>query len=101
MYAGPPQPRTTGPRVAALALLAFIGLAALQPAPLPAKDKTIKRAGPDWWSLQPVKRHAVPNTRFDDLAKNPIDRFLFARLEEKGLRPSPPAGRLALLRRAT
>jgi hypothetical protein len=37
----------------------------------------------------------------DSLASNPIDRFLFARLEAKGLRPSPPAGRLAILRRVS
>jgi cytochrome c553 len=60
-----------------------------------------KRAGPDWWAFRPVRRPAVPRSRFDALAANPVDRFLFARLEAKGLRPSPPASRLALLRRVT
>lgn len=33
--------------------------------------------------------------------RNPIDRFVLARLERAGLRPSPPADRFALLRRAS
>lgn len=53
------------------------------------------------WSFQPVRRFAVPHSRFDSLSANPIDRFLFATLEKRGLKPSPPAGRLALLRRVT
>jgi hypothetical protein len=61
----------------------------------------VQRAGPDWWAYQPVRRPPLPATRVDALARNPIDRFLFARLEAKGLSPSPPADRLALLRRVT
>ncbi len=34
-------------------------------------------------------------------APNPIDAFVFAKLEAKGLKPSPPADRRTLLRRAT
>jgi hypothetical protein len=60
-----------------------------------------KRGGPDWWAFQPVRPPAVPSTRFASRAVTPIDHFLFARLEKKGLHPSPPASRLALLRRAT
>ncbi|MCW3094871.1 MAG: hypothetical protein JWL77_489 [Chthonomonadaceae bacterium] len=53
------------------------------------------------WSFQPVQHLAVPHSRFDALSNNPIDRFLFATLEKRGLKPSPPAGRLALLRRVS
>ncbi len=53
------------------------------------------------WSFQPVQHPAVPHSRFDSLSSNPIDRFLFATLEKRGLKPSPPAGRLELLRRVT
>jgi cytochrome c553 len=59
----------------------------------------MKRAGRDWWALQPVRRPPLPHSRFDGMAATPIDHFLFARLEQKGLRPAPPASRLALLRR--
>lgn len=53
------------------------------------------------WSLQPLKRPPVPRTKFDALAKTPVDRFIFAKLEEKGLKPSRPATRQEWLRRVT
>jgi hypothetical protein len=61
-----------------------------------------QRAGPDWWSLQPVRRVPVPRVR-DPAARirNPIDAFVLARLEKEGLRPAPEADRATLIRRAT
>lgn len=53
------------------------------------------------WSFQPVKRPAIPHSPFDSLSANPIDRFLFAKLAARGLKPSAPAGRLELIRRVT
>ena len=61
----------------------------------------VHRVGQDWWSLQPVKRPAVPQTKHGPLAKNPIDHFVFAELQKQGLQPSPPAGRVTLLRRVS
>jgi mono/diheme cytochrome c family protein len=53
------------------------------------------------WSFLPVHTLSPPHSRFDSLSTNPIDRFLFAALEKRGLKPSAPAARLALLRRVT
>lgn len=53
------------------------------------------------WSFSPIAHPQPPSSKFDQLSANPIDRFLFARMAEKGLQPSAPATRLALLRRAT
>ncbi len=53
------------------------------------------------WSLQPVTHPTPPKTPFDSLAANPIDRFLFAKLAAKGLKPSPPADRRTLLKRVS
>jgi hypothetical protein len=53
------------------------------------------------WSLQPVTRPAIPVVKKTDWVKNPIDAFILARLEEKGLSPNPPASRQELLRRVT
>src|SRR3981081_2176507 len=69
----------------------------------PYRFSTEKRAGYDWWSLQPIKRPEVPKTgRIDSTsgwAINPIDAFVLARLGEKKLSPSPIADRRTLIRR--
>ncbi len=53
------------------------------------------------WSFLPVKPTTMPSSRFDALSKNPVDRFLFAKLQERGLSPSALTSKLALLRRVT
>lgn len=50
------------------------------------------------WAYVPPERPEVPAAG-EDWARNPIDRFLAARLEEEGLSPSPEADRATLLRR--
>jgi mono/diheme cytochrome c family protein len=50
------------------------------------------------WSFRPVKRPAVPAVR-DAWVRNPIDAFVLARLQKEGLKPSPEADRVTLLRR--
>ncbi len=57
------------------------------------------RAGPDWWALQPIRRPNVPAVR--GATRTPIDAFLRASLEKRGLGFSPEADRLTLLRRVT
>ena len=54
-----------------------------------------------YWALQKVVKPAVPAVKDGDWARNPIDAFIMAKLEEKNLRPNPPAGKITLLRRAT
>ncbi len=51
------------------------------------------------WAFQPLKDSAPPPVRAAAWARGPIDRFLLAKLEEKGLRPAVPADRRTLLRR--
>ena len=53
------------------------------------------------WSLQPVKRPGVPAVKNGGWVKNPIDAFILARLEAKGLTPNPSASKHELLRRVT
>jgi len=52
-----------------------------------------------FWSLQPVHKSALPAVKDAAWCSSPIDRFVLAKLEEKGLRPAPPADRRALIRR--
>ena len=51
------------------------------------------------WSFQPVKRLPVPAVA--DAVRNPIDNFVRARLAKEGLKPSPEADKITLLRRVT
>jgi hypothetical protein len=64
-----------------------------------------KRPGTaDWWSLKPLVSPPVPSVHDEKQqgwARNPIDRFVLAAMLEKGLSPSPPADKRALLRRVT
>ncbi len=53
------------------------------------------------WAWQPVKRPAVPVVKDRAWVKTPIDAFVLAELEKRGLRPSPPADRRTLIRRAS
>jgi mono/diheme cytochrome c family protein len=51
------------------------------------------------WSFQPVRLPEPPAVRDTGWCRNPIDRFILARLEREGLRPSPEADRATLVRR--
>ena len=51
------------------------------------------------WAFASPKRPAVPNVKEASWSRNPIDRFILARLEQRGLRPAPEADRATLLRR--
>ncbi|MEZ0267744.1 MAG: PSD1 and planctomycete cytochrome C domain-containing protein [Phycisphaerae bacterium] len=59
-----------------------------------------KRAG-EHWCWQPVKAYAPPAVKDSAWAKDPLDRFVLAKLEEKGLRPAAEAERRAWIRRVT
>lgn len=56
-----------------------------------------------WWSLRPLQK-TPPPTAAGELAtwpRNPIDAFVLARLQEKGLAPSAETDRRTWLRRVT
>ncbi len=52
-----------------------------------------------FWSLQPVRRPPVPRIKQPSLVRSPVDAFLLATLEERGLAFSPPADPATLVRR--
>ncbi|VTS02499.1 signal peptide protein : Uncharacterized protein OS=Isosphaera pallida (strain ATCC 43644 / DSM 9630 / IS1B) GN=Isop_2381 PE=4 SV=1: PSCyt1: PSCyt2: PSD1 [Gemmata massiliana] len=64
------------------------------------KKSVITEESKKYWAYQPVKRPAVPNVKDGSWAKTPIDAFVLAKLEAKGLKPVKPAERAALIRRA-
>jgi hypothetical protein len=69
-------------------------------APL-AKDGIDWRTARTFWSFQPPGLAALPKVASAGWTKTPIDHFILARLETAGLKPVAPAGKRALIRRAT
>jgi hypothetical protein len=51
------------------------------------------------WAYEPIRRPAVPAVKDPAWVKNPIDAFILAYLEARGLKPSPEAERRTLIRR--
>ncbi len=91
------------------ALTAWIKMGAPWPAVAPvnggakgqALDMTLTDAQRNFWSFRPVIKPALPAVKNSAWCQSPIDRFVLARLESKGLKPAPPADRRSLIRRVT
>lgn len=72
-----------------------------------AQKDVIKRwiqAGAPWqehWAFTAPVRPPLPEVKNAAWVRNPIDRFILARLEASGLRPAPEAPRAALIRRVS
>src|SRR5438105_4927756 len=75
-----------------------VGLSVARP---PLSGGEPDQAGPDWWSLRPLARPAVPKVSDPAWCRNPIDAFVLAKLDSQHLRASPPADRPIWLRRVT
>jgi len=53
------------------------------------------------WAYVPPNRPPAPNVKEQSWVRNPIDSFVLERLEREGLKPSPEANKITLLRRLT
>jgi hypothetical protein len=51
------------------------------------------------WAWRPIHPHNPPNVRNQNWSRDPLDRLILAKLEDKGLAPATPADRRTLLRR--
>ncbi len=51
------------------------------------------------WAFVPPHAVSLPRVKNTAWPRNPIDYFVLARLEQQGLKPSPPADRYTLVRR--
>ncbi len=75
----------------------------------PSSGATVVHHGPPqvnaenmkFWAFQPVKAPKVPVVKNKAWISNPIDNFVLAKLESKGLKPAQRADKMSLLRRAT
>src|SRR5437763_12131545 len=73
-----------------------------------APDPRMATAGQAWkddskthWAWQKLSKPAAPEVKDASWAKTPVDNFILAKLEEKDLKPNPPADKRTLIRRAT
>jgi hypothetical protein len=55
----------------------------------------------DWWSLKPVVQPPIPTPKNASWSADPVDQFILAALEAKGLSPAEPADARTLARRAS
>jgi len=53
----------------------------------------------DWWSFKPATRPSLPKIKNQKWPRNPVDRFILAKLEAEGMSPSLEADRRTLIRR--
>lgn len=71
------------------------------------QDETRKESATEWtdekghWAFQPVIRQPLPDVRAWGWCQNPVDRFILAQLEAKGMQPNKPVDRRTFLRRVT
>jgi len=94
----PPQGKLSAPAIEALTTWVKMG------APWPGGAAAAAPAAADpakHWAFQPVAKAAVPKVKTKAWVKNPIDAFVLARLEAKGLQPAKAADRRTLIRRVT
>jgi hypothetical protein len=91
-------PKKKLPDEAILALTIWIKNGAVWPSvPAAGDGEAAKRH----WAFQPIRNPAPPAVKNTNWPRTPVDRFVLARLEERGLTPSAPADRRTLLRRLT
>ncbi len=57
--------------------------------------------GRKFWSFQPVASPPLPEVQRREWVRTPIDAFVLARLEARGLDPAPSADKRSLIRRVT
>ncbi len=62
-----------------------------------------RRAGPDWWSLQPLRESAPPSPGSvpGEWRDSQVDRWIYAALNAEGIGPAPEADRRDLIRRVS
>ena len=75
---------------------------AQSPAKVTGKRVINLEEGRKFWAFQSIGNPPVPKVQSSKFkAQTPVDNFIFAKLAEKKLTPTPPADRRTLIRRAT
>jgi Protein of unknown function (DUF1549)/Protein of unknown function (DUF1553)/Planctomycete cytochrome C len=66
-----------------------------------AASKPITDEQRNYWAFRKPSRPQIPKVKNRSWVRTPIDAFILAKLEEKGLQPSPRADKRTLIRRVT
>ena len=72
-----------------------------EPAAMAAKGAIDWSKAREFWAFRPVRKPTPPAVRNASWPHTTVDRFLLARLEEKGLKPAAEADKRAWIRRVT
>ncbi len=64
------------------------------------KDIVVTEDDRKFWSFRRLARRELPPVKDEKWTRTPVDRFILAQLEERGIRPNGPANRRTLIRRA-
>ena len=82
-------------------LVAWVKMGAPDPRTEAVQGAKSKVQGRDHWAFKPVKEPLPPTIKNRKLVQSPVDQFLLAKLEAKGLSLSPRADKRTLIRRAS
>ena len=97
----PPAGKLSDAAIAGLAQWVKDGAVWPEAASAPAPPYLLRPDQKAFWSFQPVRKTTPPPNDNRDWNRNPVDRFIYAKLREKGLKPGAKADRATLLRRAS
>src|SRR5262249_7236521 len=65
------------------------------------RDHKFTESQLNYWAYKPVRKPQDPAVKDRAWVKTEVDAFILSELESKRIAPSPPADRIALIRRAT
>ncbi len=97
----PPAGKLNDETIAALTQWIQNGAVWPESAASPAPTNGFTSEQRNFWSFQPVKVPLVPKVKTKRWIQSPIDNFILAELEKRGLQPAPMADKRTLIRRAT
>lgn len=98
----PPKQRLSDEQIADLETWVRIGLPDPREGDGERDPNTVDSSGLDKaWAFEPLRMTEPPRVANEAWCQDPLDRFVLARLEERGLQHAPRATKVELLRRAS
>ncbi len=95
----PPKKQLSAEQIADLEK--WVQMGAPDPRTATTAQKEWKDSSKDWWAWQPLTKPTVPAPKDKNWAQTPVDNFILAKLDAKGLTPNPIADKRTLIRRAS